>query len=162
MRCVINAKTHFSIRRKNTSGINVPNIQKIGKRPNEILQRASTTSRSPRGCSARAPEGISGHCMRLDSAELLDLAELLELSWRELEEILVDSSTLEEDSSSSSYLLPIVENIYTFINTHYNTCCNSSPPVSSTSIYLLPSKPPTPHPCTLTFSCRSKGLYLRQ
>ena len=88
MRCVINAKTHFSIRRKNTSGINVPNIQKIGKRPNEILQRASTTSRSPRGCSARAPEGISGHCMRLDSAELLDLAELLELSWRELEDML--------------------------------------------------------------------------
>lgn len=37
MRCVINAKTHFSIRRKNTSGINVPKSIKIGKGCNEIL-----------------------------------------------------------------------------------------------------------------------------
>ena len=38
MRCVINAKTHFSIRRKNTSGINVPIMPKIGKGPKKILQ----------------------------------------------------------------------------------------------------------------------------
>ena len=31
-------KTHFSIRRRNTSGINVPNIPKIGKRGKKILQ----------------------------------------------------------------------------------------------------------------------------
>ena len=82
------AKAHHSFLGNDTLGCNVPNIQKTGKRPNEILQSASTTSRSPRGCSARAPAGISGHCMRLDSAELLDLAELLALSWRELEDML--------------------------------------------------------------------------
>ena len=37
MRCVINAKTHFSIRRKNTSGINVPKSIKIGKGNKKIL-----------------------------------------------------------------------------------------------------------------------------
>ena len=37
MRCVINAKTHFSIRRKNTSGINVPKSTKIGKGSKKIL-----------------------------------------------------------------------------------------------------------------------------
>jgi hypothetical protein len=31
-------KTHFSIRRKNTSGINIPIMPKIGKGPKEILQ----------------------------------------------------------------------------------------------------------------------------
>jgi len=41
MRCVINAKTHFSIRRRNTSVINVPNIRIFGKGLKEILQGVS-------------------------------------------------------------------------------------------------------------------------